>query len=282
MDVSNNAFNHGIFIINYLKNIDYLYVHNIEDIFKIRRLNKDIKIIYKGEINEDNIYDLVVNDVIIILDQIELLKKVNIKDECNLIIDLNKNNYKKIREIKEFIDNNKYYKIIGLKAKVTKKSENNFREILNYFNNKDLIIINNEENINELGNALKVDNSIYGINKRKLLKKKEYKQIFSLNTKIVKIARFKKRKNLATINFGYLQGMKKEIKKVFIKDTLYDIKNISADETTIIVDKKVKLNDKVEITSSNNPLDNYFKEANVSLFNLFNNINIVYDEEMWV
>ena len=38
LDVSNNAFNHGMYIIHYLKDkIDYLYVHDLSDLLLIRK-----------------------------------------------------------------------------------------------------------------------------------------------------------------------------------------------------------------------------------------------------
>ncbi len=268
LDVSNNAFNHGLLFINYLNDIDYLYVNNLDDVGKIRRLNRDIKIIYHGELNEDNIYDLIVNNVIIIIEDIKFLKKININEEINILIyKQNKLN----KDIKDFLTNNKYLKIVGF---IIDDNENYETK-----NSKLLILSLNDL---EIGNALKLDNLVYGLENKKLFKKRTYYQAFNLQTTIKRIKKYHQKKNIAIINFGYLKGMKKEIKKVFIKNTWYEVKKIDKEETQIIVDKNIKINDIVEITSNNNPLDKYFKESNVSLFTLFNNLPIVYEEDIFV
>ena len=41
-NVSNNAFFHGMYLINYLEGlVDYLYVNNFNDLLMIRKYNKD-------------------------------------------------------------------------------------------------------------------------------------------------------------------------------------------------------------------------------------------------
>ena len=60
LNVSNNAFGHGIKLIKYLNDeFQYVYTNNFQDVLNIKKYNHKIKIIYSGSISEDNIYDLV-------------------------------------------------------------------------------------------------------------------------------------------------------------------------------------------------------------------------------
>ena len=73
LDVSNKAFYHGMYIINEISNIDFLYVNNFDDLLLVRKYNKNIPTIYNGEINQNNIYDLILNNAIIVIK--DLIKK---------------------------------------------------------------------------------------------------------------------------------------------------------------------------------------------------------------
>ncbi len=52
LDVSNNAFGHGMFIMKNLE-IDYLYTNSLKDVYNIRKYDKDIPVILNDKVNED-------------------------------------------------------------------------------------------------------------------------------------------------------------------------------------------------------------------------------------
>ena len=80
LDVSNNAYSHGMYIIKYLKDNIYLYINNFNDVILARKYNKNIAIIYGGEITLDNVYDLLINNVILLLKSSFILKKIKTND----------------------------------------------------------------------------------------------------------------------------------------------------------------------------------------------------------
>ena len=89
LNVSNNAFGHGIKLIKYLNDeFQYVYTNNFQDVLNIKKYNHKIKIIYSGSISEDNIYDLVLNDVIMVIkskDTMDFILGLKIKDKFEII-----------------------------------------------------------------------------------------------------------------------------------------------------------------------------------------------------
>ena len=296
LDVSNNAFNHGIYLINYLKNIDFLYVNNFKDVLLVRKYNKNFPLIYEGELDEDIFYDLVMNDVIIVINDKEILNKIKIKDQVSLILRIDTKDYigisKKtdILDILDIVKDNKYLNIKGIISEVKEEDYEEFKYLITCLKDLDMVCLNNEEDKNKikLSNTIKLDYSIYGINKIKksLFKKEEYplKQIFTLKTRIIKIKKEESKKKeiiLGIIALGYLNGFYQNIKKVIINGNFYDVYQVNQYYSLIIIDEDIKINDEVIITDANNPLENYLDGNILGYLGYFkNNLEIGYDEEM--
>jgi len=298
LDVSNNAFNHGMYIINFLADkIDYLYTNNYNDCALIRKYNKVIPTIYSGIINENNIFDLIINNTIILIRDKKTLENIitlNIKDNLNIILNIDVNNYNGINSKHDILDiidllkDNKYINILGLKGKINEDEYDNFKYIISPLKDLELMLFNDEEDKNKIkiSNALKLNYSVYGINnvKKSLFKKEEVnlKQIFTLNSKVIRIIKnIKNKKETYTgvIPFGYLNGISEDITKVYINNKLYNIKKINDEYSLIEIDNTVNIEDKVEITSYNNPLEFYYPINTLLYFNILStNLPIIYKE----
>lgn len=292
-NVSNNAFSLGYNIIKNLTNIDYLYANNLFDIYNIRKINKDIPIIFEGLISNDNILDLINQNVILIINNLNSLKNIenNLFDNLNIILNIDINGFNGLKtkeEIKESLDiikNIKKLNLLGIKSESLKTSDlSKLNYIINdlLMKNLKLFILNDEENLIPFknSNAIKLDYSLYGMKKYKttIFKKREqeYLQIFSVYsqiTQINKITKHKKIKYIASIPYGYLNGMSLFIKKVIINKNFYNITAVNDSYTLIEVNDNININDSVEITSSNNPLDNYIS-SNPLLYLQLLNINL--------
>ena len=96
LDVSNNAFGHGMFIMKNLE-IDYLYTNSLKDVYNIRKYDKDIPVILNDKVNEDNILDAINNNIILIIQRVQDLKEINefdLFDNINVILNIDvDNNY---------------------------------------------------------------------------------------------------------------------------------------------------------------------------------------------
>ncbi len=298
-DVSNNAFNHGMYLINYI-DIDYLYTNNLNDIYLIRKYNKDIPIILNTEIEKDNILDIINNNCIFLVDtkeKVEMFTNTVLYDNLNIILGIDTkgitgfNNKFIIRDIEALIKENNKLHIIGLKSSnITEKDYNDFQYITNNLLALDLklYIFNDEQDKQKIknSNALKLDYSIYGINNKPKLFKKEPKQLkqvlnlYSKITNIMKETKGKKTKYFGIIPFGYLNGMLNNINKVFIKNKLYNILEIKESYSIIEIDENIKINDLVEIIGSNNPLENYISTNTLIHLSIFNNLPKIYEDKL--
>lgn len=296
MDVSNNAFFHGMYLIKYLnQDIDYLYVSHFQDLQLIRKYDQSIPVIYGGTVSLDNIFDLIMNNAIVVIRDLELLKKINelnIKDSFSFLFQIDPNGIYGIDNKQDILDylewDHKHFNLLGIIAQITEEDYDNFQYIIRPLSNLKLVILNHEENKNKIhgSNAIKLDKSFYGINfnKKRIFQKnvQTYHQIFTLYSKvqiIKKINHNKKVQYLAIIPFGYNHGMNDIIKNVYIQDELYPILRITKDFTEILVNESIKKDMDVEITSSNNPLENYFPLQTLNYFSLFHfYIPVVFDD----
>lgn len=77
---------------------------------------------------------------------------------------------------------------------------------------------------------------------------------------------------VATIAIGYADGVTKNYKYVFIKNNKYEIISDSMDMLMVLVDKKVKIGDKVEIIGPHIPIKSVTNLLNTNSYHLFNMI----------
>lgn len=296
MNVNNNAFNHGMYLIKYLYEVvNYLYVKQFSDLQIIRKYNSNIPVIYNGEITLDNIFDLIMNNAILVVYDINILKMIhnlNIKDPLNFIFYVDASGYYGISSKQDILDylewNNKYLNLIGIMANLDEKNYDDFKYIIRPIQDVKLMILNNEEDKRKIqgSNAILLDASIYGINqtKKKLFQKVEnsFKQTFTLYSKVISVKEVnhnKKSKYIAVVPFGIYQGMNEAIKYVYINDKLYPVEKILNEFIYVEVDIHIKKDMQVEITSLHNPLENYFNSQTLNYFSLFNsNMPIIFDD----
>jgi len=90
---------------------------------------------------------------------------------------------------------------------------------------------------------------------------------------------------VATLPIGYFDGMKKEMKYVYINNKRYEIiGDICMDMTMIKVDKEIKLHDKVEIFGNNITIKEVTSRINTNAYHLLtsitNRVPRVYDDSV--
>ena len=292
MDVSNNFHHLGMYLIKYLNDISYLLVHHLNDVILIRKYDKEIPIIYDGELNLDNVYDLALYNVIFALSDITIFNDLNIKDiKIILKIDMQGlngiNSKMQILDIVEFSQNHKLM-IEGIMGKIAEKDFDDFKYMISPLNNLNIICLNNELDKNKiiLSNAIKLDYSLLGFyeGKKGLFKKEEnpLKQVFTLYSEIINIKKETiKKKEVITgvIPLGYQTGMPPFISEVWINNKLFKIIDVFDNVTTIVGDEALKIHDVVEVTSQNNPLNKFFSDPLIFLNAFDSNLPIIYDEE---
>lgn len=245
-NVSNNAFNCGIYIVNYLNNKDILYTSFFNDVLLIRKYNNDIKIIYSGDVIEDNVYDLVLNNVIFLVKDIKTIDELinyKIKDNINIILNIDVYNgfYSKndIINIIDKLSKFKHINIVGIKSVVKEKDYNTFLDIIKPLKNLDYVVLNNEEDKNKIkmSNSILLENSLYGFN---CGRKDIIKPIFSVISKVDKIIE-KKRKKLAVVPFSI------NTNNVVINNKKYKVINSFFDYSLVEIDDTVKIGDTINI-----------------------------------
>ena len=256
IDVSNNAFKLGMYIINYL-NIDniYLYVNNFNDLLLVRKYNKDIPVIYSGLIN-DNIYDLIVNNAILLVKDINILN--NIKDNINIMLDINKDMgiYTKnnILELLDLIKINKNINLLGIISYVNKDNYEEINYLLEPLSNVLIKCLNNELDKKKIkqSNTLKLDCALYN-------------STLYLKSKIINIRKEVKKKKVTYLGIfplGYLNGLPLNIKTVLINNKYYNIKNIYSEYSIIKIDEDnnyldLNINLPIKYIFNNQEIDNY-------------------------
>jgi len=300
LNVSNNAFCHGIEIVKYLnEEFDYLYTINFNDVINIRKYNHQIKIIYNGIINEDNIYDLILNNAILVIKSkvlIDFILNLKIKDKLNIIfsIDINGfNGFDSKNELSGILENIKkdvHINVLGVSANIVEENYQDFKDIIDIFNSLELIILNNENDKNKIkmSNAIILDKSIYGIDvaKKKLFSKeisslKPILEIISYIDKVKIMLKGKKESYIGVMPFGLVHGFSKSINKVYINGNFYNIREIKDEYTLIDIDSSIKENAKIEIIGSNNRLDFYVKdEVFNAIYSFSNTLCVIYKNKL--
>lgn len=296
LDVSNEAFFHGMYLIKYLKDqIDFLYVHDFTDLLLIRKYEQDFPVIYDGEIHEDNVYDLIMNNATVVIheiDTLQMIRSLQIKDILSFVFYIDPTGIYGIHSKQDILDylewDDQYLQLLGVMANIEEKDYDDFKYIIRPLNNSKFMILNHEEDKRKIqgSNAIKLDYSIYGINqtKKKMFQKKDMplKQVFSLNSKVIAIkssTNNKKVKYTAVIPVGYHHGMSDSIKYIFIKGKLYLVEKIYNEFMYVSVDCEVKKDMDVEITSCHNPLENYYISQTLNYLGLFySHIPIIFDD----
>lgn len=157
--VKNNAYHHGIKIVNALKKggINYFAVSSLEEALEIRKYNTDIPILILEPIDPEYLYDCITNNIAITVESLDYIEKIqNLDNKYELKIHLkldtgmNRLGFKENDDLKKaisIIQNNKklfleglysHFATSGIVDQEWDKQEQKFRELIK---NIDLSVI---------------------------------------------------------------------------------------------------------------------------------------------
>ena len=272
-----NAYGHGLLnIYRLLKELgcnNYCLI-DVNDCILLRKQNKDINILFIDII--DN-YDLLVeNEITISINNLNILNKLlyynkKIKIQINLNLGFNRFgiNLKDFNYVLNKIQNSKLiltgiYTHIPVTSKDGryKKIRNQFLNMVKNFKNIDLHYASSQGLFDDdISNSIRIGIGLY-----------DYYPSLYVYSKIIKIFNLKRfksfgydykyrsifNKRIAILNLGYYNGLKRKNKGryVYINKKKYKIVgNICMNHAFIKIDKKIKLNDIVEVLGDNITLD---------------------------
>ena len=140
IDIRHNFFNHGLSILEDLIKVEKIgiFTDDINNALKIRNINKYIPIILTKIDNIEQIYDVIMNDLILSVDDIDLFNKIinlGIKDKIELAIKININNYEDGMSIKNYnklLETVKLNKLINIYLVYTKVNNIKYNDISDF------------------------------------------------------------------------------------------------------------------------------------------------------
>ena len=108
IDIRNNFNNLGISVLEELLKIDNigLYTDSIHDAIKIRNINKNVPIIVTNIKNNEQVYDLIINNLILAVNSASMLDEIStldIKDKLLLAILIKTNDYDEGLRVKAYL-----------------------------------------------------------------------------------------------------------------------------------------------------------------------------------
>ena len=143
IDVRNNFYNFGLNLLEDLikyNNIG-IFTNTFEDALKIRNINKSLPIILTNIKNIEQAYDLVVNDITLVIkdyNQLEEIANLNIIDKLSIMLQIDINNYedgikcKNFSKVASLLEKNSFLSLAGVYVVVNDKKNNldDFKELI--------------------------------------------------------------------------------------------------------------------------------------------------------
>ena len=143
IDVRNNFYNFGLNLLEDLikyNNIG-IFTNTFEDALKIRNINKSLPIILTNIKNIEQAYDLVVNDITLVIkdyNQLEEIANLNIIDKLSIMLQIDINNYedgikcKNFSKVASLLEKNSFLNLAGVYVVVNDKKNNldDFKELI--------------------------------------------------------------------------------------------------------------------------------------------------------
>ena len=143
IDVRNNFYNFGLNLLEDLikyNNIG-IFTNTFEDALKIRNINKSLPIILTNIKNIEQAYDLVVNDITLVIkdyNQLEEITNLNIIDKLSIMLQIDINNYedgikcKNFSKVASLLEKNSFLNLAGVYVVVNDKKNNldDFKELI--------------------------------------------------------------------------------------------------------------------------------------------------------
>lgn len=341
--VKNNAYHHGIRVVNSLieGGVNYLAVSSLEEAIDIRKYNQEIPILILEPIDLEFIDDVINNNLTLTVDNLAYLEELSsfhltYKLNIHLKIDSGMNrlgfkNRKDVNKATEFIKANKKLFLEGIYTHLATsgvsdiyydKQIQTFLEITKDINLKEIPIVHVDRSLTfvthpklEFVNSIRLGIALFGFsgsrNKGKSFKAKlrEMKRniiikrqkispailendlnlhpAFKLYSTVMSLRNVKKGEFvgynasyimkedgfIATLPIGYADGVTKEFGFVIINKKRYPIVSDSMDMIMVLVDKSVKLKDKVEIFGDTISVKEASRRIGVNAYHLFNQIS---------
>ncbi len=232
--------------------ISYVLVNDIKEAINLRKYDDSINIIIKN-LNKDYIFDAIVNNVAITIysyKELDELVKLDIKDDYDvfLYIDDGVEGFNNLTKINKYIEQNKHLKIIGVYSEVDdKKSSKKSYEIV-----KNIMLSVSSDIIQFI-----ISDNEYDLNTNYFSKcsyAKNINEVISLQASLNNVKKFykndvfltkklRKNKNFGIVNIPYMIS----VKKVFIKNKIYNVKSIYNGKLIIELDDYLKSRMQVEI-----------------------------------
>lgn len=341
--VKNNAYHHGIKVVNSLirGGVNYLAVSSLDEAIDIRKYNTEIPILILEPIDLDFIDDAINNKVTITVDNLEYLKlldkmKLPYPLNIHLKIDsgMNRLGFKIRKEINEavnIITENKKLFLEGIYSHFATSGVNDyyydrqletFENLVSEIDLSKIPIIHMDRSLTLVTHkkisfvtGIRLGIILFGFNgsrsigtgfkakirniKRNLFIKKYHisetilendlnlKTAFRLYSHVLSVRKAKKEEfvgynasfklkedgYIATIPIGFADGVTKEFGFVSINKKKYPIIADSMDMIMVLVDKKVKYKDKVEIFGDTIPIKEVTNRLGTNAYHLFNQIS---------
>ena len=144
IDVRNNFYNFGLNILEDIFKFDNIgiFTNDLKDAIRIRNVNKNVPIVLTNFKNIDQIYDLVVNNITLVIkeySQLEEIEALNLQDKLSLMIQININNFedgikcKNFTKTMEYIDSCNCFTVVGIFTVVNDTKNNDisgFKDII--------------------------------------------------------------------------------------------------------------------------------------------------------
>ncbi len=255
IDIRNNFYGFGINLIEDLIKMDNIgfYTDDLKIALKIRNVNKTVPIILTKINDIDYIYDVIMNNIILSVDDAEIMDEIlnaNIEDKINIALRIDIKNFedgitlREYKKIKEQLKDNKYIDITNVYTICNNEKNNDldiFKSVIENANISSFIIGTNKDYTSSGFISKEIFN---GAVKYKITVSKCYKlnkgDIF-IDTKI--------RKECYGLRIKLLNAESFNIKEVLVEDNKY--KAILANDYTLylIGKKPVKNGKSIDITN---------------------------------
>jgi alanine racemase len=341
--VKNNAYHHGIRIVNSLieSGINYLAVSSLEEAIQIRKYNLQIPILVLEPVSLEFIDDVINNHITLTIESLDYLKKLNSMSlpyciNMHLKIDTGMNrlgfkNKAEINEAVEIIRKNSKFFLEGIYTHLATsgisdyhydKQISKFLELMKDIPLKEIPIVHIDRSLTFVSHeklpfvtGVRLGIVMFGFSgsrkvgtdlksklrevKRQMYLKKHHispsilendlqlstaYKLYSIVSSIRKVSKgefvgynagYKVKEDgfIATIPVGYADGVNKDFGFVAINNKRYKIVADAMDMIMVLVDKNVKIDDKVEIFGDTIKIREVANKLGINAYHLFNQIS---------
>ena len=146
IDIRNNFYNFGLSLLEDIFKIDNIgiFTNQLNDAIRVRNVNRQIPIVLTKISNIDQIYDVIINNIILVIsdyNQLESIIKLNLQDKLSIIIQLNIDNYEDgikyncYNKVYDFIRTHKEFNLVGIYT-IVNDMNNDINKFISIVNEK--------------------------------------------------------------------------------------------------------------------------------------------------